>query len=140
MNPIIKNILAVIVGFVVGSAVNMGIITLGSSLIAPPEGVNVTDMGSLKSSMHLFGPQHFFTPFLAHALGTLAGAFLAAKIATNRNMKFSMTIGVFFLIGGTMSVFMLPAPVWFEVLDLSLAYILMGWLGGKLGAYGKRYQ
>ena len=51
-----------------------------------------------------------------------------------------MTIGVFFLIGGTMSVFMLPAPVWFEILDLSLAYIPMGWLGGKLGAYGKRYQ
>ena len=80
MNPIIKNILAVIVGFVVGSAVNMGIITLGSSLIAPPEGVNVTDMESLKSSMHLFGPQHFIAPFLAHALGALAGAFLAAKI------------------------------------------------------------
>ena len=140
MNPIIKNILAVIVGFVVGSAVNMGIITLGSLLIAPPEGVNVTDMESLKSSMHLFGPQHFITPFLAHALGTLAGAFLAAKIATNHHMKFAMTIGVFFLIGVTMSVFMLPAPVWFEILDLSLAYIPMGWLGGKLGAYGKRYQ
>ena len=79
-------------------------------------------------------------PFLSHALGTLGGASLAAKIATNHHMKFAMAIGVFFLIGGTMSVFMLPAPVWFEILDLTLAYIPMGWLGGKLGAYGKRYQ
>ena len=76
--PIVRNILAVIAGIVLGSVVNMGLITIGPSVVAPPEGVNVNDMESLKSSMHLFQPKHFIFPFLAHAIGTLAGAFVAA--------------------------------------------------------------
>jgi hypothetical protein len=31
--------------------------------------------------MHLFEPRHFVMPFLAHALGTLAGALAAFLIA-----------------------------------------------------------
>lgn len=40
------------------------------------------------------------SPFLPHALGTLIGAFVAAKLAANHHMKFAMGIGVSFLIGG----------------------------------------
>jgi len=29
---------------------------------------------------------------------------------------------------------MLPSPLWFAVLDLIVAYIPMGWMGGKLSA------
>ncbi|RMG38369.1 MAG: hypothetical protein D6732_05390, partial [Methanobacteriota archaeon] len=70
MNPILRNVIAVLAGLILGSVVNMGLITLGSSVIPPPPGVDVTDMESLKSSMHLFEPRHFIFPFLAHALGT----------------------------------------------------------------------
>lgn len=132
MNPIVKNILAAITGIILGSAVNMGIIMLSGSIITSPDGVDVTNMESLKSSMHLFEPKHFIFPFLAHALGAFAGAFLAALIAENHKMKFALGIGVFFLIGGIANIFMLPSPTWFTVLDLAGAYIPMGWLGGKL--------
>ena len=47
MNPIIRNILAVIAGFVVGGTVNMGLIMLSGSVIALPEGVNPADEESL---------------------------------------------------------------------------------------------
>ncbi|PCH87099.1 MAG: hypothetical protein COB88_06185 [Flavobacteriales bacterium] len=132
MNPIVRNILAVIAGLFVGSAANMGIITIGGSIIPPPDGVDVSDMEGLKSAMHLFEPKHFISPFLAHALGTLVGALLAALIAANHKMKFALGIGVFFLFGGIAAVFMLPSPTWFAVLDLAGAYIPMAWLGGKL--------
>ncbi len=75
MNSIIRNILAVVAGAVVGSLVNMGIIMISSSIIPPPDGADVTTMEGLKASMHLFQPRHFIMPFLAHALGTFAGAF-----------------------------------------------------------------
>jgi len=127
MNPIVKNILAVIAGIILGMAVNMGIIMLGGSIITPPDGVDVTNMESLKSSMHLFEPKHFIFPFLAHALGAFVGAFLAALIAANHKMKFALGIGVFFLIGGIANIFMLPSPTWFTVLDLAGAYI--PWVG-----------
>ena len=84
MNPIIKNILAVIGGFVVGSAVNMGLITMGEYVIPPPSGLDVTDMDSLKDSMHLLESKHFVFPFLAHTLGTFAGAFAAVSLCSRR--------------------------------------------------------
>ena len=132
MKPTVRNILAVLAGIVVGSIVNMFIITISSSVIAPPEGVDVTSMEGLKAALPLFEPKHFLMPFLAHALGTLAGAFLAAKIAASYHMRFAMAIGAFFLIGGIANVFTLPSPLWFSVLDVAGAYLPMAYLGGKL--------
>ena len=132
MNPIIKNILSVIAGVILGSAVNMGIIMISGSIIPPPDGADVTTMEGLKASMHLFQPKHFILPFLAHALGTFAGAFLAGLLAVNHKMKFALGIGVFFLMGGIANTFMLPSPIWFTILDLGGAYIPMGYFAGKL--------
>jgi len=132
MNPIVRNILAVVAGLVVGGAVNMAIIMISGSIIPPPEGVDNTTMEGLKAGMHLFQPKHFILPFLAHALGTFVGALLAAIIAASHKMKFALSIGIFFLVGGIANVIMLPSPVWFTVLDLAGAYIPMGFLAGKL--------
>ena len=132
MNPILKNILAIIAGAVIGSVVNMGIIMMSSSVIPPPEGADVTTMEGLKASMHLFEPKHFIMPFLAHALGTLVGAYVAAKIATNNKMRFAMAIGLLFLAGGITNVVMLPSPTWFSILDIGAAYMPMAYFAGKL--------
>ncbi len=134
MNPIIKNVLAVIVGLIIGSIVNMGIIMISGSIIPPPEGGDITTMEGLKATMHLFKPKHFIFPFLAHALGTLVGAFVATKIAATRKQLMALLIGVFFLIGGSVNISMLGGPMWFNALDLILAYIPMayfGWLFAK---------
>ena len=132
MHPIVKNILAIIAGIIIGSSVNMGIIMISGSIIPPPDGADVTSTEGLKASMHLFQPKHFIFPFLAHALGTLVGAFLAAIIAANHKMKFALAIGVFFLAGGIASTFMLPSPVWYNIVDLVGAYIPMAYLAGRL--------
>ncbi len=44
---------------------------------------------------------------------------------------------VCFLAGGTANVFMLPAPVWFSVVDLVGAYLPMAWIGAMLASKGK---
>ncbi|MBQ20986.1 MAG: hypothetical protein CMD31_09550 [Flavobacteriales bacterium] len=132
MHPILRNILAVVVGLVVGSAVNMGIIMISGSIIPPPNGADITTMEGLKSTMHLFGPEHYIFPFLAHALGTLVGAFVAAKIAATNKIKFALAIGAFFFLGGAINAYMLPAPTWFLILDLAGAYFPMAYLGRKL--------
>lgn len=128
----IRNILAVIAGIVVGNVVNMGLITISGSIIPPPDGVDPSNMESLKSSMHLFEPQHFIFPFLAHALGTFFGAFVTALIAISHKMRLALVIGLFFLVGGITMVFLVPSPTWFIVIDLVAAYIPMAWIGGKI--------
>lgn len=132
MHPILKNILAIVAGIILGSIINMGLIMISGYVIPPPEGADVTTIEGLKESLHLFEPKHFIFPFLAHALGTLVGAFVAAKIAANRKMICAIVVGLFFLVGGIMNVMMLPSPTWFAVLDLVGAYLPMAWLGGKL--------
>jgi hypothetical protein len=112
--------------------VNMGIIMISGSIIPPPNGADVTTVEGLKASIHLFEPKHFIFPFLAHALGTFVGAWLAAWIAASHKMRFAIGIGILFLIGGITNVFLLPSPLWFNVLDLVGAYIPMAYLAGKL--------
>jgi len=132
MNPTIKNIIAVVAGLILGSAVNMGIIMISGSIIHPPEGADVTTTEGLKASMHLFQPKHFIFPFLAHALGTFVGAVVAVLIAASHKTKISVGIGIVFLAGGIANVMMLPSPTWFSVLDLTVAYIPMSYLAIRL--------
>lgn len=132
MNSTVRNILAVVLGLILGSIVNMGIIMMSGFIIPPPEGGDVSTMEGLKQTMHLFEPKHFIFPFLAHALGTLFGAIIASLVAATHKVKFALSIGFLFLIGGITNVFMLPSPIWFTVVDLVGAYIPMAYLGSKL--------
>jgi hypothetical protein len=133
MNPALKNILAVIVGLIIGGIVNMAIVILSSYLIPPPTGVNVTSMESINANLHLYQPKHFLLPFLAHAIGTLVGAIITAKMAKSKNLLLAILIGLFYLVGGIENFRELPnSPTWFIAVDLILAYIPMGYLGGKL--------
>jgi hypothetical protein len=134
MNPILKNVLAVIAGLVAGAVVNGTLVNLGPLVIPPPEGADITTMEGLKETMHLFKPANFLFPFLAHALGTLVGAVVTAFIAVNHKMKLALLIGAIFLIGGIIMVVSVPSPTWFSIVDLVGAYIPMGWLGGRLVA------
>ncbi len=136
MNPTVKNVLAVVAGFIAGSAVNMTIVSMSGSVIPLPEGVDPTDMESLKENLHLFKPENFIFPWFAHALGTLAGAWLCCKIAASHHLKLALGIGAFFMLGGIMNAFMLPSPVGFIILDVLLAYIPMAWLGYKWSGKG----
>ena len=96
-----------------------------------------SDMESLKANMHLFEMKHFIFPFLAHALGTLAGAITVAMLAAGHKMKLAIGIGVFFLAGGITNVVLLPSPMWFNALNLLGAYIPMDWIRWKIGDRSK---
>jgi hypothetical protein len=131
MNLYLRNTLAVITGIGAGSVVNMVIILISGHIIPPPDGADVTTTEGLMASLHLFEPRHFIMPFLAHAIGTLAGALLTGLIAVSHRMKFAMGIGIFFLAGGIGNILMLPSPVWFTLIDLILAYLPAAYFGWK---------
>ena len=130
---ILRNVLAVVVGLIAGGAVNMALVIASPLVIPPPAGVDVSDPQSLSESMHLFEPKHFVFPFLAHALGTLVGALVAYLVAASHKPVFAYVIGACFLAGGIASPRMIPAPTWFVVLDLAMAYVPMAFLGTLLG-------
>lgn len=137
MQKLIRNLLAILAGIIIGGSVNMAIVMIGPSLIPVPTGVDVSNAESISNSIHLFEPKHFVMPFLAHALGTLAGALTAYLIAVSHKANIAYAIGVLYFIGGVVASFMIPAPTWFITLDLVAAYLPMAWLAIQLGVWIK---
>jgi hypothetical protein len=133
MKTILRGVLALVLGAVLGGIVNMTLVVVGPRIIPPPPGVDMTTTAGLSASIHLLRPQHFIFPFLAHALGTLAGALAAYRIAVRGRAGFAYGIGVLFLAGGISAAFMIPAPAWFLVLDLGVAYLPMAWVAVRVG-------
>ena len=133
MPNLLRNALAIIAGVVIGGVVNGALITISPSLIPPPAGVDVGSAESLAKGMHLFGARHFVMPFLAHALGTFAGALAAFLVAATHRKAMAYVIGAVFLCGGVAASFMIPAPAWFIALDLLAAYLPMAWLAIQVG-------
>jgi hypothetical protein len=142
MHPAIRSIASVMLGLVAGSSVNMGLVVAGHMIVPPPPGFDASSMEALAATAHLLGPQHFVFPFLAHAVGTLVGGALAAALSDGTRLRPAIIVGVFFLLGGGMNVAAIPAPMWFNVVDMVLAYLPMAWLGwwlaGRVGRKKRR--
>lgn len=126
---IVRNIIGVVAGILIGSFVNMFIVELGPQFFPLPAGVNLTTEDGLKAGMSLMQPEHFIAPFLAHAVGTLVATFIAALIAVDRRKIITRVISLLYLAGGAYMVAVLPSPMWFNLLDLIVAYVPMGMLG-----------
>lgn len=123
---------AIALALFLGGSLNMFIVGISGYVIPPPPGADFTTAEGLQQSAHLMEPRHFIMPFLAHALGTLLAGFVAAALTRERKWPAALIPGLVFLTGGIMAVQMIPAPMWFNVLDLVVAYVPMAWLGYKV--------
>jgi hypothetical protein len=132
MKTTFRTIAAVLAGLFGGGALNMEIVMISERVIPSPKGVDATTVEGLAKGMNLMEPKHFLMPFLAHALGTMLGAFIATMISKNHHLRAAMSVGIVFLVGGVSAVYMLPSPLWFSVTDLTLAYLPMAWIGYKM--------
>lgn len=134
---IVRYVLAVVVGLVVGGFFNIGTLMVGAALIPPPAGADLSSADGWKAAQHLLEPKHFIAPWFAHALGTFVSALIAALIAPSHKFRFAMAMGFLGLAGGIAAAFMIPAPVWFIVLDLVGAYLPVAFLASMIGGREK---
>ena len=140
MKAFLKNLGALFLGVVVGALVNSAIIWLQPYIVPLPEGYDPNDLEQIMVAMKSFHWTHFMMPLFAHALGTLSGAYVAARLAVSRPLVKALGIAVVFLFGGIQMVQLLPSPMWFNVIDLGLAYIPMGYLGYLLAKRSEVHQ
>src|SRR5690554_8152453 len=119
--PILRLVLAIIGGIVIGSVVNMALIMVSGHIIAPPAGVDMTTPEGMHSSMALLGPRHFLFPFLAHAIGTLIGALIVVIITEQHKLLSALLVGARFFLGVVFMAVILPGTTWFYALDLFVA-------------------
>jgi len=124
---------SILLGVFIGSAVNMVLILLGGNLIPLAEGFD--PMNAMDWEF-----KYFIFPFLAHSVGTLAGAFTAAKMSKNKHIAIPLTISFFFLYGMIQMLPLLPAPTWFVYFDLVVAYVPMGLIAWKISKTSEKKQ
>lgn len=136
MNPTVRNIVAVIAGIAAGILIMTIILTISMALSGLPEGVTINTTEELDAFARTASIGWFIGPFLAHLIGTLAGAFICSKIAVGQWLALAMAVGVFFLIGGVIQRVDMYHPLIITILDIG-GYLPMAWLGWKL-AGGKR--
>jgi len=134
---IVMNVIALILGVIIGAAVNMLIVSNGSALIPFPDGYDMTDMESMKLTMNLLSPKNYIIPWLAHAVGTLVGAVVTFNLAKSNQFYLALVVCIVFLTGGIMMVVALPSPMWFNGLDLGLAYLPMAWIVQRFFSFRK---
>lgn len=132
LGKILRNFCAVVVGLILGSIVNMVIVMLGPTFIPLPEGVDMSDPSQFAENLQKLQPRNFLAPWLAHALGTLVGAFAAAKLSVDRGWFLAIVVSCVFLMGGVAMVVGYGGPIWFAVVDLGFAYLPMGYFGAKV--------
>lgn len=137
---LLRGATAALLGLITGAALNMGLLYAGMAVFPAPEGVDISKIETINENIHRYSVGQLLVPFAAHALGTLVGAFIAASIAAtpHSRRRAALLVGFFFLLGGIDMVFRIPnAPLWFDVLDLGIAYIPMAVLGWRLAVRGK---
>ncbi|MFM7709381.1 MAG: hypothetical protein ACKO5C_00555 [Ferruginibacter sp.] len=132
MSPLLKNSLALLISVFVGMIVNSAIIEWGPLLIPYPPGIHMQTPEDIEAAIPHLKPIHYLMPWLAHALGTLAGALLVSLLSSNRRLIRSLIIGGVFLAGGIYMITLIPSPAWFTWLDLTLAYLPIAYLGWRL--------
>ncbi len=125
MKKKLKNIGIIILGIIIGMIINIGLIILGGIIIVPSD--NFEPMNAINWDL-----KYFIFPFLAHALGTFSGAFIVSKLSKKTNIIIPLIVGCYFLLGGIYMATILPAPIWFILLDITGGYIPMALLGWKL--------
>lgn len=131
MHPLLRNILAVLTGAVVCILLNGVLLELLMRTFPPPPGFEP----ETPATYALLAPVHYVLPFAAHAIPSLIGGLIAALIASDRKRTCALAVGGLHLLGGIAAAFMIPAPAWFIVLDLTTAYLPMAWAGWRLVAH-----
>ncbi len=127
-----KRLLFFLISLILGAVFNSLILNVGMKIIPPPQGFDMNNPLELAKAMKVMEVRHFLFPFLAHALGTLFGVVFFTYFSKSNKLFFPMLIAGLFFAGGLYMVLILPSPIWFNVLDLVLAYFPMALLGYKI--------
>lgn len=140
MNPTLRNALAVVLGILIGGSLNGFLISISSSVIPLPNGIDPNDMEALMAKAKDFPAKNFIMPFLAHALGTMLAAIIAVKVAVSDHMKMAWIVGFIYFVFGIIMAFQIGAPMWYNVVDVLFAYFPMAFIGAKLAGASVDYS
>lgn len=122
-----KNIIAVVLGSLVGSMANMTLILINSHVLYPmPEEVAL-DPEKFAAYVATLPTLAIVMVILAHLSQALVGAWVACRIGTARPKTLSLILGVLTAIGCLINLVQLPAPSWMWI-EVPLCIVVALWV------------
>ena len=125
-----RDIMAVLVGWVVGMAANMAFVFLNVALYPKPDGVTFDDKEGFAAYIETLPMTAFLIVLVAHLSQAFFGGLAAAKISKKRPTTVAMIVGVLSLIGGYINMQSIPLPTWMWI-EMPL-YLVFAWLAAYL--------
>lgn len=124
----IKNILAVISGIIVGNIAIMGLHYVGMIFYPLPEGIDINDMKAIAEYIGIAPIGSLFFVMFAH----IGGAFIAgiATALIDKNRITAYIVGGFFTLTGAYNLYVFPHPLWFNI--EVILYLPAAYFGFKL--------
>lgn len=127
----IRNILSVIAGMFVGSAVNMALVMLNVYVLFPMQpGTDMHVPEQFNAYIATLPTAAFLVAVAAHLGQSFVGGWVAARLGTSRPMLLAMIVGVLTLVGGIMNWMTVDGPTWMMI-EIPL-YLVVAWLAGRM--------
>jgi hypothetical protein len=134
MRPVLRSVLAVVLGFVAASAVMMAVETFNGRHLYPELGraaEGMTDREAIKSLLASAPVGAFLVVLFGWTLGSLVGGFVAAWIAGRAVTGHALVLGALLTLAGVANNLMVPPPAWFWMASL-VVLIPAAYAGSRL--------
>jgi hypothetical protein len=135
MPPILRSILAVLAGIIVGFVVVAALEFLDTTLFPLPAGLDLHDTAAMKQAMAHAPLAALILVLVGWGISALLGSWVAARIARAPKVLHGMIVGIFLLGAAITDMLEFPHPVWFWICGL-LIFLPASYIGSGL-ALGK---
>ena len=98
-----------------------------------PRDLNASDSAAMRDYIRTLPAGAFVFVLIGWALGTLAGAWTAARMAGRSPQLHGNIVGTLLLGTGVANMLMLPHPAWVWILGV-ITFVACGYGGGRLAA------
>jgi hypothetical protein len=125
----LRSVLAVILGLVLGGLVVFGMEMLGHILYPHPEGLDPQDMEAVRAYVATAPTGALLTVLLGWFVGTLCGATLAVRVSGRPRPAY--VVGAVQLTAGVLNLVMLGAHPWWFWMPGLLVFPAAAWLAAR---------
>jgi hypothetical protein len=131
----LRRVIAVIAGLIAGGTFNMILVTVSQAIYPYPESVDSSDFAQVREYLETnpLPLGALMIVLVAHAGGSLVSALVCGLIVKKNWVLAAIGLGLWWTLGGVAAVFLIPAPIWFAIVDIAL-YVPAALLGMLVAA------
>ncbi|GDX79838.1 hypothetical protein LBMAG42_16490 [Deltaproteobacteria bacterium] len=112
----LRNVLAVVLSFVVGNVVIMAVQAVNMMIFPAPPGFDFNDAEAVAAMVASMPLGAFMGVELSYVAASAGAGAVIARVAASRHVALGVGVGVLFTAANFMNMASIPHPMWFAVL------------------------